>query len=90
MNTIFYSIHNRLYPSSRQTYKVSTLLLQRGATEHSSTRPRLPSHHLLNVSQQLANKLGNLKKKKKIRNLSAKTSFPTVILEPTNSCVFSS
>jgi hypothetical protein len=34
-----------------------------GATEHSSTRPRFPTHHLLNVSLQIANKLRNLKKK---------------------------
>jgi hypothetical protein len=33
-------------------------------TEHSSTRPRLPKHHLLNVSLQIANKLGHLKTKK--------------------------
>jgi hypothetical protein len=29
---------------------VFTLLLRRGATEHSSTRPHFPTHHLLNVS----------------------------------------
>jgi hypothetical protein len=59
-------IHNSFYilslnPSSRQPHKVFTPLLQRGATEHSSTRPRLPSYHLLNVSLQLANKFWNKK-----------------------------
>jgi hypothetical protein len=33
------------------------------ATEHSSTRTRFPIHHFLNVSLQIANKVGNLKKK---------------------------
>jgi hypothetical protein len=50
----------RFLPDSHTRF--STLLLRRGATEHSSTRHRLPSHHLLNVSLQIANKLGNLKK----------------------------
>jgi hypothetical protein len=49
---------------SRQPHKVFTLLSRRGATEHSSTRPRFPTRHLLNVSLHIANKLGNLKKKK--------------------------
>jgi hypothetical protein len=83
---------------SRQPHKVFTLLLRRGATEHSSTRPRFLKHHLPLSAQvgnhfadkrrslgryssladsyhgvclfcfaecilQIANKLGNLKKK---------------------------
>jgi hypothetical protein len=40
-----------------------TLLLRRDSTEDSSTRPRFPTHHVLNVSLQIANKLRNLKKK---------------------------
>jgi hypothetical protein len=39
---------------SRQPHKVFTLLSRRGATEHSSTRPRFPTHHLLNVSKRIS------------------------------------
>jgi hypothetical protein len=49
-----------------QPHKVFTLLSRRGATEHSSTRPRFSTHHLLiviNVCIQIANKVKNLKKK---------------------------
>jgi hypothetical protein len=42
--------------------RVFTLLLWRGATEHC---PHFPTHHLLNVCLQIANKWGNLKKNKK-------------------------
>jgi hypothetical protein len=50
-----------------QPHKVFTLLSRRGATEHSSTRPRFSTHNLLIVFKyvciHIANKLGNLKKK---------------------------
>jgi hypothetical protein len=61
--TLYFSLVCNLF--SRQPHKVFTLLSRRGATEHSSNRPRFSTHNLLivfNVSIQIANKLGNLKK----------------------------
>jgi hypothetical protein len=48
--------------------KIIVLLSRRGATEHSSTRPRFSTHNLMivfNVCIQIANKLGNPEKRKK-------------------------
>jgi hypothetical protein len=53
----------RLLPTSAE---VNYTFICSTPPEHSSTRPRFATHHLPNVSLQIANKLGNLKKKKVI------------------------
>jgi hypothetical protein len=62
--SLYFSLVCTLFPDSHTRF--SPLLLRRDATEHSSTRPRFSTHNLLivfNVCIQIANKLGNQKKK---------------------------